>query len=207
MKKYKKCKGINKANDSDGCGEMIVSQMRKYGLCQKCYGKWLYTSEKGKEMLSNAISIVQKPRIELEKYKNEKKENKSLSYLLVNVRNICHEYVKERDRGKDCIACGVNWRDDFHSSHFYKAELYSSLKFDETNIHSGCQKCNLYLDGNEGGFRLGLIKRYSKGYVDLLDSKGLLERKQGFKWDRIALEEIRDYYKQKLKELKDAKKN
>lgn len=205
MKKNKKCFGINKARGFESCGELVIAQTRKFGLCQKCYAKFLYSTEEGKEILSKAIIKVQRPRIELEQFKNEKQENKSISYLLVNVRNICHQYIKERDRGKECIACGVNWSNDFHSSHFYKAELYSSLKFDETNIHSGCQKCNLYLEGNEGGFRVGLIKRYSKGYLDLLDSKALLEKKQGFKWDRIKLEKIREYYKNKLKKLKNDK--
>ena len=48
-----------------------------------------------------------------------------------------------------------------------------------------------------------MIKRYSKGVLDLLDSKALLEKKEGFKWDRIKLQQIQKYYKQKIKELKD----
>jgi len=205
MKKYKECKAQNKAFGFNGCGKMVVAQMRKFGLCTHCYGKWLYSTDKGKEVLSKAILKVQRPRIELEKAKEESKSNKSLSYLLINVRNICHEYIRLRDKGKNCISCDEPWHNEFHACHFYKSELYSSLRFDENNIFGGCPKCNLFMDGNESGFRVGLINRYSKGFVDLIDSKALLDKKLNHKWDRFALEEIREYYKQKLKELKDAK--
>lgn len=201
MLKYKKCKGINKANDFYGCGEDVLSNTRKYGLCQSCYAKWLYTSEKGKEMLSKVITQVKKPREDLEVARSESKKNKSLSYLIQNTINLCHKYIRLRDKGKPCISCGGSWHDDFQAGHFYKAELYSSLKFDETNINGQCQGCNLYKEGNESGYRVGLIKRYSKGFLDLLDSKALLEKKQGFKWDRNELVKIQNYYKSKLRKL------
>jgi hypothetical protein len=50
---------------------------------------------------------------------------------------------------------------------------------------------------------LGLIERHSKGYLDLLDSKALLEKHQGFKWDRFKLNDLQEYYRDKLKKLKD----
>ncbi|MCP4087026.1 MAG: hypothetical protein GY745_18535, partial [Actinomycetia bacterium] len=94
---------------------------------------------------------------------------------------------------------------DFHAGHFYKAELFSTLKLDETNIHGQCEGCNNFNDGNESGYRVGLINRYSKGYVDLLDSKALLDKKQDFKWNRETLKEIRKYYLDKTKELQKAR--
>jgi len=204
MKKYKICKGQNKAFGFESCGKEVIAQSRKYGLCQSCYGNWLYSTNEGKKLLNNAIISVQKPRLELEKYKIEKKENKSLGYLIKNTVNICHEYIRLRDRGKNCISCNEPYRSDFDAGHFYPGNKHSSLKFDETNIHAQCRGCNRFNEGNESKYRIGLIHRFSKGYVDLLDSKALLEKKQGFKWDRFKLEKIRDYYKEKLKKLKNA---
>ena len=201
MLKYKKCKGINKANDFDGCGKEVLSNSRKYGLCQSCYARWLYSSDIGKEILNKAITQAKKPRLDLEIAKTERKNNKSLSYLIQNTINICHKYIRLRDKEKPCISCGQDWHDDFQAGHFYKAELYSSLKFDETNINGQCPKCNLFLEGNESGYRVGIINRYSKGFLSLLDSKALLEKKQGFKWDRTKLNKIQQYYKNKLKQL------
>jgi len=203
MIEYKKCKGQNKAFGFESCSKEVKSVTRKYGLCQSCYAKWLYSTDVGKNILSSAISNVQKPRIELEKAKFEHKNNKSLSYLITNTVNKCHEFIRLRDKGKNCISCNEVWHSDFQAGHFYKAELYTSLKLDEKNINGQCQGCNLFKEGNEGGYRVGLIKRYSKGYVDLLDSKALLEKKKGFKWDRIELEKIRKYFINKIKQLKN----
>lgn len=210
----KKCKGIGKAK-TYGCGDSLPFSERnglktyksKYGLgfdCG-CYSSWLQNSDNGKKMLNSTISRVQKPRIDLEIAKEESKKNKSLSYLIQNTVNICHEYIRLRDKGKNCISCNGNWHSDFHAGHFYKAELYTSLKLDETNINGQCPKCNIFQDGNESGYRVGLIKRHSKGFLDLLDSKALLEKKKGFKWDRVKLKKTQEYYKTKLKQLKDAK--
>jgi hypothetical protein len=210
----KVCKGIGKTKGF-GCGEQLPFTERnglktykaKYGIGYDCgcYSKWLLNSDEGKEILSKTISKVKEPRLELEKAFAENKKNKSLSYLIQNTVNICHEYIRLRDKNKPCISCNEPWHDEFQAGHFYKAELYSSLKFNESNINGQCKGCNLNKEGNESGYRVGFIKRYSKGQLDLLDSKALLEKKQGFKWDRIKLKEIQNYYKQKLKELKDAK--
>lgn len=209
MKKLKVCKkGNGKAIGFIGCGETLdVSKYGKtnfrygLGISCGCFSKWLTSSDEGAKILNNTIRKVQEPRKSLEKAKQENKKNKSLSYLIQNTVNICHEYIRLRDKHKPCISCGEHWHDDFQAGHFYKAEKYSSLKFDETNISGQCKGCNLFADGNESGYRVGLINRYSKGFLDLLDSKALLEKHQGFKWDRFKLKEIQEYYKKKLKEL------
>jgi hypothetical protein len=204
----KKCKGNAKAINY-GCGSELKYTERnglktyhsKYGLGLNCgcYSEWLQNSEDGKKMLSSTISKVQKPRLDLEIAKQESKKNKSLSYLIQNTVNICHKFIRQRDKGKPCISCDGVWHSDFHAGHFYKAELYTTLKLDETNINGQCPKCNLFQEGNEGGYRLGLIKRYSKGFLDLLDSKALLDKSKSFKWDRTELNKINKYYKNKLK--------
>jgi hypothetical protein len=211
--KIKKCKGQGKTKGY-GCGVKlpftsrngIKSYKSKYGLGLNCgcFSDWLLNSNQGKEILTKTIKSVQRPRIELEKAKEENKKNKSLSYLIQNTVNVCHEYIRLRDKYKPCISCNESWHDEFQAGHFYKAELYSSLKFEEKNINGQCKGCNLHKEGNESGYRVGFIKRYSKGELDLLDSKALLEKKDGFKWDRIKLQQIQKYYKQKIKELKNA---
>lgn len=197
----KKCKGTHKDTYGLGCGK--INKYRKLGLgysdC-KCYSDFLLNTEAGISRLKKATLKVQKPRLELEKAELEHKTNKRLSYLLTNVKNACHNFIKKRDKGKPCISCGEPWHSDFQAGHFYKAELYSTLKFDETNIHGQCQGCNLFNDGNESGYRVGLIERYGKEYVDELDKKALLEKSSQHKWDRFNLNKVRDYFKEKLKE-------
>lgn len=208
MKKEKTCKkGIGRALGFEGCNTIRKVSLYgktnfKYGLgidC-RCYSKWLTTTEKGKEILNKTISRVKEPREILEKYREESKKNKSLSYLIQNTVNLCHKYIKLRDKGKPCISCNSNWHNDFHAGHFYKAELYTTLKLNEYNINAQCQKCNLFYDGNEGGYRIGLINRYSKQFLNDLDSLALLDKKERFKWDRNELKKIQEYYKNKIQE-------
>ena len=200
--KDKKCKGSTESTKTFGCGK--PSNNRKFGLgidC-KCYTNWLLNSEQGKEHLKRVTIKITAPRLEMEQAFYDSNERKKLSYLLVNVRNICHEYIRERDKGLNCIACGVPYNSNFHASHFYKSELYSNLKYDENNIFGGCQKCNLLLEGNESGFRVGLIQRFGIDFVNSIDNKAKSYKKNDFKWDREALEQIRKYYQNKLKTLK-----
>lgn len=197
----KKCKGTTEKTLGFGCG--VLSKERIFGLGKLCgcYKNWLLNSFNGSEYLKRITLKVTAPRQELEQAFEDKKERIKLTHLLVNVRNICHDYIRERDKGKDCIACGVPYNSNFHASHFYKSELYSNLKYDENNIFGGCQKCNLLLEGNESGFRTGLIQRFGVEFVNDIDNKAKSYKKNDFKWDRESLVEIRNYYKEKLKQL------
>jgi len=198
--KEKKCKGIG-ITQGYGCGDLTL--YRQNGLCKKkCYPSWLLESDAGKARLQKALLKVTKPRLDLEQAEREKKDRTKISYLLVNVRNICHEYIRERDRGLPCISCGGLWQSDHQAGHFYKAELYSTLKFDERNISNQCVGCNIRKDGNESGYRVGIMNRYGKEHLELLDELAATEKQTTHKWDRQELENTRNYYKEKLKKLK-----
>lgn len=187
--KKKKCKGTGQASGF-GCGQLTIH--RVYGLCKmKCYPDWLLNSDAGKVKLQKSILKATKPRIDLEIAKNTRKEQNTLKSLLINVRMQLHSYIRERDKQKPCISCGGQWNDTFQAGHFYKAELYSNLKFDKDNIHGQCQGCNLFNDGNESGFRVGLINRYGKEFLDSLDVKAQEYKKESFKWDIEELKRIK----------------
>jgi hypothetical protein len=186
-----------------GCGKLVNVENRKYGLGKSCcYPEWLFNSDCGKVILNKAINKAQQPRVELEKAFEEKKDRHKITTLIQAVVTICHNYIKLRDRGKPCIACGTPYNENFHASHYYKAELYSSLKFNEFNIHGGCQECNLRKEGNLSEYAVRLPKRIGRDAFDNLNYIANQEKRQVFKWDRETLRATRDYYKQKIKELK-----
>lgn len=198
MKKCKNCKQPIDYTERNG----LKTYKHKYGYCfNGCLQDYYLNTDDGKAKLNKATLKATKPKRELEQAKEEYKNNKSLSWLIQNTVNYCHEFIRLRDKGKPCISCGESWHSDFQAGHFYKAELYTTLKLEETNIHGQCPGCNLYKDGNESGYRVGLIERYSKGFLDLIDSKALLDKKTSFKWDRNELNKKREYFKQKIKEL------
>ena len=200
--KEKPCKAMGKAKGFNGCGKMALK--RTHGLCMKCYPQWLLYTPEGKEKMAKSIFVATKPRRDLEKAIIENKENKSLSWLLVNTRTACHDFIKFRDQGKPCVSCDAPWHKDHHAGHWKKAELYSNLKFDERNIHNQCEGCNIYKDGNvqEYGNRIhNRIGREAKAVVEQMaeDYKSI-----DFKWDREELKAIRKYYQEKLKSLKNS---
>ena len=197
--KLKQCKGTGKAKGY-GCGKDTIH--RVYGLGKMCcYADWLLNSENGKILLQKATLKASKPRLELEKMRVERKEGKSLSTLIKNVSIVCHEYIRERDKYMPCISCGEPWNDKHQAGHFYKAELFSTLKFNEFNINNQCQGCNLYNEGNESQYRVNLPGRIGLENYRELERLASLEKKTSHKWDRSELNKLRNYYKLKLKEL------
>lgn len=206
MIKEKKCSGKTKAQGFKGCGKMTKVEFLKYGLCKSCYPDFLLSDERGKVIMQKAIIHASKPRLQQEKNKSElqaaekfKKDRDKLNYLLVNVGNECHKFVRKRDEFKPCISCGTSYNTNFQAGHFYKAQLFSNLKFNENNIHGQCPQCNLLKEGNESGYRVGLLQRYGQGFVNNLDSLAQHYKKNVFSWEREELEEIRNYFKLKNK--------
>lgn len=198
--KEKPCKGTGKASGF-GCGKLTYH--RVYGLGKMCcYPDWLLNSEQGKIVLHKAQLKATKPRLDLEKAQQERKQHVTLSNLIQSLVNVCHKFIRERDKHKPCVSCGCQWNEHFQAGHFYKAELYSNLRFDELNIAGQCRVCNLHKDGNFQGYREGFIKRYSLEKFHELEQKAIQYKHKDFKWDREKLKKKRVYYTNKLKELK-----
>lgn len=202
--KIQKCKGLSIAK-GHGCGTPQQERIHGLGIKCKCYSTWLLGTPEGAAKLKRITIEASAPRLELEKAFQDRKDRNKLGTLLVNVRNICHEYIRLRDFGKPCISCGIHYSPEFQAGHFYKAELISNLKFHEKNINGQCKTCNLRKEGNESGYRIGLLQRYGLEYLNELDDLVKSYKQNHFEWERSQLEEIRQYYQQKLIELKTNK--
>lgn len=132
----------------------------------------------------------------------EKKERKdalmSYSEWLKLLQSVFNTYIRERDRGLECVSCGCKV-DNGHASHFFSVGSHPNLRFDEDNVHLSCIEDNLHLHGNLIEYSLRLPKRIGQErYNSLLDRS----KKTTLK---ISVPEIKDKiqeYKQKIKELK-----
>tara|TARA_R110001606_G_scaffold398055_1_gene576200 strand:- start:8963 stop:9568 length:606 start_codon:yes stop_codon:yes gene_type:complete len=197
--KQKKCKGTGKAKGF-GCGKLTAH--RTYGLGKMCcWSKWLLESENGKEYLQKATLKVTAPRKEFEAFKKERKERIGLTALLESVKNVCHKYIRLRDENKPCISCQMPYQTNHQAGHFYKAELFSLVRFNEFNINGQCEQCNLRREGNESEYRINLPNRIGLENFKELNKIASFEKRTNHKWDRQNLIEIRNYYKKKIKEL------
>ena len=122
----------------------------------------------------------------------EKKEQDTLQSHLLHTRTLVHKMVRLRDKGKPCASCGRSWLDNFQAGHYHKAELYSSLRFDFFNIHSCCQKCNLFLEGNLDAYKLRLPYIIGIKQFDALNRRATLDKKFIKTWTRDELKEIQN---------------
>ena len=200
MIKEKQCSGIGKAKTYKGCGKL--TKHRKYGLCLNCYPTWLYSTDLGKLEIEKA-RIKGKKQVENKKKKErtELKESlKSISAVINDVKKEFQHFIRLRDMDLPCISCGANKCEEWAGGHFFKAEIYSGLIFDERNCHKQCNaKCNKYAQGAQLEYRMGLVNRYGEDFVKQLEADSLLKR--NYKYTREELQQIKEKYKQKIKEI------
>lgn len=201
--KEKPCKGITAETKGLGCGKLMPASYRVHGLGKMCgcYSDWLLNTEAGRIKLEKATLKATKPRKELEEARKEKKQRQRLPALLESTKQAVHKYIRARDKGKPCISCGTPWHSDFQAGHCYKAELYSTLKFDFDNIHGQCVKCNIRKEGNESAYHIHLPDRIGKQRYERLKKRAALDNQTSHKWEREKLLKIKTQAKTLYKYL------
>lgn len=136
-------------------------------------------------------------------WKQEKKvlkdKLKTLGTLENEAKKEFQKFIRIRDDGNACISCGITETNLWDGGHFYKAEIYSGLIFNEDNVWRQCRKCNRYLSGNENQYRLGLIALKGEDFVKALDKKA--NETRNYKYGRTELIEIKKKYQIKIKKL------
>jgi hypothetical protein len=137
------------------------------------------------------------------KWRKEKKERserlKTRSEWLNDLQKVFNAYIRERDKGKQCISCGVNLHNKtVHASHFWSVGAYPNLRFNENNVHASCDHCNLHLHGNIANYALNLPKRIGQAEFDALN-----DGRNGAPL-KLTVDEIKEkirIYKDKIKSL------
>lgn len=202
MKTEKMCKGQNKAKGFEGCGKLIDVKLRKYGLCRKCFWDWMNTTKEGKahyaDMFLAKVKHTKRKR-EKEKDNELREELKSVTAVINEVRKDFQKYIRARDINEACISCGDTKAKMWHAGHYFKAELYTGLIFDETNCNKQCEKCNTFLNGNEANYRIGLIEKYGEAKVKMLEE--IKDECRLYRWDKKELREIQKEFKKKYKNI------
>jgi hypothetical protein len=194
----KKCKGIGRAKAHPGCGE--PSEKRRYGLCHYCLLDWVKNYEEGAEWVRSGLIPKAKRKAKQKTSKEERKLRdslKSIRRLINEARVPFQKWIRQRDEGKPCISCGTRTSDIWDAGHFFKAELYTGLIFEEMNVNRQCRKCNTFLGGNESGYRQGLVKRYGAEKVKALELSA--DKMRTYRYTREELIEIKKEYQKRLK--------
>jgi len=106
-------------------------------------------------------------------------------------QQVFNAYIRKRDNGKPCMACGKKINGVVHASHYYNANNHWNVRFDENNVFSCCYKCNVQLSGNLIEFGINLEKEIGSDEFTILRQKAYETRK----FTRDELKEIIEKYK------------
>jgi len=132
------------------------------------------------------------------KKKAIKEKLKTLGQYEKEARDIFQKWIRYRDKDLPCISCG-NFANRYDGGHYFKAELYSGLIFNEDNVNKQCSSyCNKNLHGNEANYRVGLVKKIGEERVRWLEENK--DRLRTYKYTKEQLVNIKEDYKQRLKE-------
>lgn len=195
--KEKKCRGTGIAK-GQGCGNMAL--FRKYGLCNECLKNFYINTPEGKEKLLKATIKVSASRKSLEKAIKTDKETKGIQAALTLTKNVVHEMVRLRDKGKPCISCGCQWNSEFQAGHCYPTR-YRSIRFNFKNINGQCVGCNIGKGGNETQYLIQLPKRIGEKEFKRLKKLAELDNKFNKHWTKHELSEIRKEARLIIKQL------
>lgn len=153
-----------------------------------------------REQRSRLASQVRDQKEARKLERQRKIDAKPLSYFREKAKIACHAYIRARDDGMPCPCCGTAEAAQWDASHYRPAGVNSALKYDERNIHRGCQVCNQHKSGNLTPFRIWMVHKFGEEFVQELDNNHEIRR-----YTRAELEEIEAHYKAKLSELKKSK--
>jgi len=175
--KLKKCKI---------CGTEFTPRSTTQACCNYlCAIKYVNEKDKKKKAQQNR-------RDKKAYYDNDRKHQLKLTQKVFN------EYIRARDRNEFCISCGRKHDGQYHAGHFLTTAAHPELRFNELNCHKQCSPCNLHLSGDLIRYIPALVAKIGQDKVDFL-----YNNHSKYKYTIEDLKEIREYYKDKIKELKE----
>jgi len=111
-------------------------------------------------------------------------------------------YIRLRDSDAKgmckCVTCDTRkpWR-DMQAGHFIPAGRGNAVRWNETNVHGQCMRCNVNLGSNGPEYFKFMVKTYGQDFVDDLIIMSHSPRK-------ISIQEYREkayYYENSAREL------
>lgn len=173
--KYKSCKA---------CGEQFIPYSSTQVVCNlKCAIAW---TEIKKEKEYDRITRELK-----------KNRNPTRNELLELAQKACNEYIRLRDKGQPCISCQKPPKKK-NAGHYRSRGAAPELRFHPFNINLQCEHCNSFKSGNAIEYRINLINKIGERNVLWLEGKH-----EPQKWSIDEIKEIREYYKELIKEIKN----
>lgn len=140
---------------------------------------------------------------EIDKRIKEAKESiaespKGINELEKIAKRVFQMWCRMRDSKLGCISCGILDCKQFDGGHYFKAEIYSKLIFEEINVNKQCSYCNgPFMNGNLIPYRKGMVSKYGEDIVNELENSA--DKMRVYQYTRHELKEIISIYKLKIK--------
>ncbi|QXF34295.1 protein NinG [Photorhabdus luminescens] len=182
------------------CCEWFIPKYPNIYWCNPDHGAELAIRKRNRDREKAERELKKKQQQELAEKKDKLKARrlavKPLSYFKSQAQQAFNAFIRERDKEQPCISCERFHEGQYHAGHYLTIKAHPELRFDEDNCHKQCSACNNYLSGNIINYKLCLIEKIGQERFDRLMSHHTLQ-----KWKRDDYEQIRDYYKDKLRRL------
>jgi len=104
-----------------------------------------------------------------------------------------------------CISCSTvkNWK-EMEAGHFIPRGSDSALKYNELNVNSQCNSCNVYRSGNLIEYRRGLVDKVGEDKVKKLEQSHYFKTTKK-KPNQLELNVMYETYKKEFKQLEKDK--
>lgn len=117
------------------------------------------------------------------------------------------KYIRLRDskpygfKAFTCISCGRTLSYDQADCGHYINRSHMGLRFSEMNCNAQCRHCNRFSEGNNSGYRQGLVRKYGEEKVLLLESS----KNQITKYSEFEIDAFIKHYAKLVKEFESSR--
>lgn len=151
-----------------------------------------------------AKRVKAQQKAERAKDREKKQAMKSIAKLIAEAQVTFNGFVRERDKDKGCFVCGRAFTSEpgqvQHAGHVRSRGAAGHLRFNEDNCLGECEGCNGPHGAKPHQIKAGAIARIGQEKFDALEADNTTH-----KWTREELIQIKETYRKKLKELRDAR--
>lgn len=121
-------------------------------------------TEKAKERAAARTAKVERKSI-----REALEKAKTRGTHLRELQTAFNAWIRLRDAGQPCIACGRYHQGQNHAGHYRSVGSCPELRFEPDNVHLSCQPCNVHLSGNLINYRINLIKKIGLARVEWIE--------------------------------------
>lgn len=182
---------------------MQTKRTRKCAICRQTFEKKRGMQKIPDDHIDCLVTYgrAESAKKERKEVRQRKEKLKTRSDYIKECQIAFNAYVRNRDYDRPCISCGAllgtgRVGGDADCGHYRSVGSAPHLRFEPTNAHAQCKKCNRYLGGRAVDYRLGLLGRIGLEAVEKLEADQ--EPRHYSIPDLIAL---RDEFRLKTKEL------